>query len=78
MDDAIIIFILTVKSAKNVSKLYYTYPPQDPAIRDLADLLRRKGSRESMQNFNRTVVAGNTTSLKLYTPPLETQQNPEI
>jgi hypothetical protein len=78
IDTTIIILILKVKSTKNASKLYYTYPPQDPAIRYLAGLLRRKRIRESMQNFNRNVVAGNTTSLKLYTPPLETQQDPEI
>jgi hypothetical protein len=42
IDAAMTTFTSTIKSAKNASKLYYTYPPRDTAIPDLADLLRRK------------------------------------
>jgi hypothetical protein len=45
-----------VKSVKNASKLYHTYPLRDPAIPDLADILQRKRQgRKNMHNFNRAV-----------------------
>jgi hypothetical protein len=54
IDAAIIIFTSTKKSAKDASILYYTNPPQDSAIRDLSDLLRRKRqAMKHMHNLNR-------------------------
>jgi hypothetical protein len=63
IDAAIIIFKWTKKSVKNASKLYHTNPPRDPAIPELADLLRRKRqARKNMHNFNRAADRSNTTS----------------
>jgi hypothetical protein len=39
------------KVGKNASKLYHTFPPRDPDIPDLAEVLRRK--RKAMENMNR-------------------------
>jgi hypothetical protein len=40
------------KVKQNAPKLYHTYPPGDPAIPELADLLRRKRqARKDMHNF---------------------------
>jgi hypothetical protein len=36
IDATITIFTSTIKSAKNASKLFHTYPPRDPATPDLA------------------------------------------
>jgi hypothetical protein len=48
IDTAITIITSTIKSAKNASKLYHIYPPPDPAITDIADLLRIK--RQAKEN----------------------------
>jgi hypothetical protein len=50
----ITIFTARIKSAENASKLYYTrtYPPQDPALPDLTELLRRiKKSKGNHEQF---------------------------
>jgi hypothetical protein len=54
IDVAITIFTSAIKSSKNASKPYHTYPRPDSAIPDLKELLRTKRkARKNMHNFNR-------------------------